>query len=353
MRKLGLLSVLLWSAGSILSAEVNRISIIPLQYVDGIGIELYSLEGWMLLVHPNTEDNLVLKPGDNLVLKPSNNLWWGSSGIPQATIGNHVFDFKDLYHQLARAVVETQPREPAATVSFSARYDLNLLSVEGPNDLPEAGRCLTIVALIGTDLHIRTFDHNGEQVVDMPENELLGGERLSRLKQRLMNPRPAELSELEKQGIIRDAISISGPRSHFTTRTQTVYLTDEEIINNVFRLAIENALCSAGEEQFHRLLRSNPPTPALAGVRPRPYRTLLQELGMEEGTKQGLLTPSTSSNQGNPRPPFQLRKSPETKPALGPKPGTSNWSNTLLYGLLAVIAIAAFATVLILKARRQ
>ena len=59
-------------------------------------------------------------------------------------------------------------------------------------------------------------------------------------------------------------------------------------------------------------------------------------------------------NQGNPRPALQLRASLEPTPTLAPKPGTSIQSNTLLYVLLALIGIAAMATVLIiLRARKQ
>ena len=63
--------------------------------------------------------------------------------------------------------------------------------------------------------------------------------------------------------------------------------------------------------------------------------------------------PRPTSIQRKPRPTFQLQKSLETVPTVGPKPGTSIWTNTLLFALLAVMAIAVIATVLTLKARKQ
>ncbi len=90
-------------------------------------------------------------------------------------------------------------------------YDLRLISVAASDDLVDEGRSLVIVALVGTDLHIRIFDASGEKVVDKRENELESGEMLAALKQRL-NPFPDEssLSQEDKQEIIRNATSIAG-----------------------------------------------------------------------------------------------------------------------------------------------
>ena len=71
-------------------------------------------------------------------------------------------------------------------------------------------------------------------------------------------------------------------------------------------------------------------------------------------TESEASTPLVNPNRGNPRPPLEVRASLEPTPTLAPKPGTSTLSNTLLYVLLALIGIAAMATVLIiLKARKQ
>ena len=71
-------------------------------------------------------------------------------------------------------------------------------------------------------------------------------------------------------------------------------------------------------------------------------------------TESEASTPLANPNRGNPRPALQLRASLEPTPTLAPKPGTSIQSNTLLYVLLALIGIAAMATVLIiLRARKQ
>ncbi|MCP4934105.1 MAG: hypothetical protein GY927_07825, partial [bacterium] len=70
-------------------------------------------------------------------------------------------------------------------------YDLRLMSVDATTNLKDEGRDLVIVALVGTNLHIRIFDASGEKVVDKAENELIGGETLTALKQRL-SPFPDE-----------------------------------------------------------------------------------------------------------------------------------------------------------------
>ena len=90
-------------------------------------------------------------------------------------------------------------------------YDLLLMSVAAINDLQNQGSHLIIVALVGTDLHIRMFDTDGNKVVDKAENELVSGITLTALKQRLNSfPDNSSLSEKDKQEIIQDATSIAG-----------------------------------------------------------------------------------------------------------------------------------------------
>lgn len=89
-------------------------------------------------------------------------------------------------------------------------YDLRLMSVAKADDLPNNGDKLIIVALVGTDLHIRIFDSNNK-VVDKAENELVSGEALAALKNRLTPiPDVSILSNKEKLKIIEDATSIAG-----------------------------------------------------------------------------------------------------------------------------------------------
>lgn len=90
-------------------------------------------------------------------------------------------------------------------------YDLRLMSVAAADGLINGGRSLVIVALVGTNLHIRIFDASGEKVVDKTENELVSGEALTALKKRL-NPLPNEsdLSKADKYKIIEDATLIAG-----------------------------------------------------------------------------------------------------------------------------------------------
>jgi outer membrane protein assembly factor BamB len=93
------------------------------------------------------------------------------------------------------------------------RYDLNLMSVAALADLVDAGKSLVIVALVGTDIHIRIFDVEGQKVVDKPEAELVSGQELTYLKELLNeNPFPDEsgLSQEMRREVIEKATSISG-----------------------------------------------------------------------------------------------------------------------------------------------
>ncbi len=89
--------------------------------------------------------------------------------------------------------------------------DLRLMSVDTADGLVNEGSNLVIVALVGTNLHIRIFDANGNRIVDKAENQLMSGEKLTTLKKQL-KPLPNEsgLSPEQKQEIVRDATSIAG-----------------------------------------------------------------------------------------------------------------------------------------------
>ena len=95
--------------------------------------------------------------------------------------------------------------------------NLHLMSVNTVDGLVDEGRSLVIVALVGTNLHIRIFDANGKRVVDKAENKLMSGKTLTTLKKQL-KPLPDEsrLSQEQKQKIIQDATSIAGhtPSTH-------------------------------------------------------------------------------------------------------------------------------------------
>jgi hypothetical protein len=98
-----------------------------------------------------------------------------------------------------------------AEIQLPMGYGLHLMSVIATTDILNEGNNLVIVALVGTVMHIRIFDASGKKVVDKAENELVGGETLTSLKNRL-NPFPDEssLSNQQKQEIIQDATSLAG-----------------------------------------------------------------------------------------------------------------------------------------------
>jgi hypothetical protein len=89
-----------------------------------------------------------------------------------------------------------------------SEYDLSIKSVANITDLASTGSKLAIVALVGGKLHIRIFDAIGNQVLDKDEKDLMAGQVLTALKQRL-NSVPDESTE-EKQKIIEDAALIAG-----------------------------------------------------------------------------------------------------------------------------------------------
>jgi hypothetical protein len=89
--------------------------------------------------------------------------------------------------------------------------DLHLMSVDTADGLVNEGHNLVIVALVGTNLHIRIFDANGKRVVDKVENELMTGETLTTFKKQLnLLLEKSDLSLEKKQKIIQDATSIAG-----------------------------------------------------------------------------------------------------------------------------------------------
>lgn len=90
-------------------------------------------------------------------------------------------------------------------------YELRLMSVSATTELVDEGHRLVIVAFVGANLHIRIFDISGEKTVDKSESELIAGDTLTALKQRL-TPLPDEgsLSRQEKQEIIASATLIAG-----------------------------------------------------------------------------------------------------------------------------------------------
>ena len=90
-------------------------------------------------------------------------------------------------------------------------YDLRLMSVSATTELVNEGHRLVIVAFVGANLHIRIFDTSGEKAVDKAESELVAGDTLTALKQRLTPfPGEASLSRQEKQEIIDSVTSITG-----------------------------------------------------------------------------------------------------------------------------------------------
>ncbi|MDD5579784.1 MAG: hypothetical protein PHY16_10960 [Methylobacter sp.] len=89
-------------------------------------------------------------------------------------------------------------------------YGLRWMSVDISDHLVNEGRNLVLVALVGTDIHVRIFNPDGKRVVDKAESELVSGNTLTDLKNQLkLLPDESGLSKEQKQKFIRDAFSIA------------------------------------------------------------------------------------------------------------------------------------------------
>lgn len=101
-------------------------------------------------------------------------------------------------------------------------YDLKLLASNTINGIVDNGCNLVIVAIVGTNLHVRIFDASSKKVIDKTENELTNGAILASLKAQL-NPIPDEskLSKEDRQKIIDNAIFIANyaPSKKLTVAT--------------------------------------------------------------------------------------------------------------------------------------
>lgn len=114
--------------------------------------------------------------------------------------------------QAAQAACQSiYPTLQCPPMAVTCGYDLRLISAATAGGLVNEGHNLIVVALVGTKLHIRIFDANGTRTLDKAEDELISGRTLTALKSQL-NPLHdnSDLSQNQKQKIIRDAILIAG-----------------------------------------------------------------------------------------------------------------------------------------------
>lgn len=91
------------------------------------------------------------------------------------------------------------------------RDDLLILSVGSTVDLQREGRHLIIVALVGSELHVRVFDGDGKMVVDKAGHELAPGQEKAELEELLRGGHDlAAVAKERKQRIIEGAASVIG-----------------------------------------------------------------------------------------------------------------------------------------------
>ena len=94
------------------------------------------------------------------------------------------------------------------------KYELQLTTAETLENLVADGTSLVVVALVGTDLHLRVFDAEGRMIVNRGGLQLVAGPELSGLQDAVREhgggEAAEELSSLEKEDIIDLAFSLAG-----------------------------------------------------------------------------------------------------------------------------------------------
>lgn len=104
----------------------------------------------------------------------------------------------------------TSKTETLFDIETLRTYDLRLLSVSSPGELPDQGESRIIVALDDAKLlHIRIFDDQGQRIVDKAEAELDREEEVTDLKKRHDEfPDDSSLTDDQRREIIDIVISI-------------------------------------------------------------------------------------------------------------------------------------------------
>lgn len=91
---------------------------------------------------------------------------------------------------------------------ISDEYDLNLISLDSADDLPEKGRSLVIVAKIDDFYHVRIFDETGNQVVDRGEGEFTPDDALTQQLEEALSSQ--SLDRQTRQSLIQDIAASLG-----------------------------------------------------------------------------------------------------------------------------------------------
>lgn len=92
------------------------------------------------------------------------------------------------------------------------RYDINLIRSANVDDIQCIGCGLIVIAFLESAcIHIRIFDSNGQIVVDKPENELMSGDALSKLKNLLSSSEQKilRLTKKDELSFIKNAALIA------------------------------------------------------------------------------------------------------------------------------------------------
>jgi hypothetical protein len=188
-------------------------------------------------------------------------------------------------------------------------YDLSLISVGATNDLVDKGRNVVIVALVGTDLHIRIFDASAKKVFDKAENELVSGDMLTALKERLIRLRDeSSLSQKDQQEIIRTAALIAG---HAQTRRSDTYEPKRARLQFA---AYWLARGDAASGQRHRIAIE----PGTGTVKRRHLQTIEMPFAPGAAVKyEGYIDVLSSDEKEADRVARWIRKALEFTPALG------------------------------------
>lgn len=168
--------------------------------------------------------------------------------------------FPKLLEAEAQEIVDEWIRSASSSRNYWwDGYRPRLMWADKADELEKEGRNLVIVALVRGDLHIRIFDESGKKVVDKAENELVGGDALADLKQRLMPlPDESRLSLQDKREIIDHATSIAGHTRRNKDEKKWILVNPFE--DNLAIASVEREQISGAVDigEFIELLRKYP-----------------------------------------------------------------------------------------------
>jgi predicted outer membrane repeat protein len=138
-------------------------------------------------------------------------------------------------------------------VTQGGRHSLQLVSAASTDDLPTEGESLVVIALVGSELHVRIFDDKGTEVIDKTEADLTAGQKLTDLKTWLGTvpfPDEATLSGEDQQEKVLCAREIAGYAHSALRKISRDALPTVEIVGKLGGNTDQNVAATPSEFLF-------------------------------------------------------------------------------------------------------